>query len=110
MTDKETINKLRKAAKEIRKDIIQMTYNVGGIGAHIGGALSLPEILSVLYLGILNVDPKNPTKEDRDRFILSKGHGAMALYAVFKQIGLISEEELFSYKKNRFLVKRSSDN
>ena len=99
MTNDEKFAAFRLSAQNMRKDIIQMTYNVGGIGAHIGGALSLPEILSVLYLGILNVDPKNPTKEDRDRFILSKGHGAMALYAAFKQIGLISEEELFSYKK-----------
>lgn len=99
MTDKETINKLRKAAKEIRKDIIQMTYNVGGIGAHIGGSLSLPEIIAVLYLEILNFDPKNPSNENRDRFLLSKGHGVMAQYAVFKQLGMISEEELYNFKK-----------
>ena len=99
MTDKETINKLRKAAKEIRKDVIQMTYNVGGIGAHIGGSLSLPEIITVLYLEILNFDPKNPSNENRDRFLLSKGHGVMAQYAVFKQLGMISEEELYNFKK-----------
>lgn len=99
MTDKETINKLRKAAKEIRKDVIQMTYNVGGIGAHIGGSLSLPEIIAVLYLEILNFDPKNPSNENRDRFLLSKGHGVMAQYAVFKQLGMISEEELYNFKK-----------
>lgn len=99
MTDKETINKLRKAAKEIRKDIIQMTYNVGGIGAHIGGSLSLPEIIAVLYLEILKFDPKNPNNENRDRFLLSKGHGVMAQYAVFKQLGMISEEELYNFKK-----------
>ena len=99
MTDKETINKLRRAAKEIRKDIIQMTYNVGGIGAHIGGSLSLPEIIAVLYLEILKFDPKNPNNENRDRFLLSKGHGVMAQYAVFKQLGMISEEELYNFKK-----------
>lgn len=99
MTDKETINKLREAAKEIRKDVIQMTYNVGGIGAHIGGSLSLPEIIAVLYLEILNFDPKNPSNENRDRFLLSKGHGVMAQYAVFKQLGMISEEELYNFKK-----------
>lgn len=90
---------LKKAAKECRKDVIQMTYNVGGIGAHIGGSLSLVEIMTVLYHEILNFDPKNPADEKHDRVILSKGHGVMAQYALFKQRGLITENELMSFKK-----------
>lgn len=58
--EKEEATKLREAAQEIRKDVIQMTYNVGGIGAHIGGSLSLCEIMAVLYLKILHFDPQAP--------------------------------------------------
>ena len=97
--EKEDILKLRNAAKEIRKDVIRMTYKVGGIGAHIGGSLSLPEIMAVLYLKILKYDIKEMDKEDRDRLIISKGHGVMAQYAAFKQIKLITEEELFTFKQ-----------
>ena len=97
--EKEEATKLREAAQEIRKDVIQMTYNVGGIGAHIGGSLSLCEIMAVLYLKILHFDPQAPAREDRDRFIISKGHGVMAQYAVFKQLGMITQEELYNFKK-----------
>ena len=90
---------LLKAAKECRKDIIRMTYNVGGIGAHIGGSLSLVEIMTVLYHEILCFDTKCLTDEKRDRLILSKGHGVMSQYAMFKQCGLISDAELLSFKK-----------
>ena len=97
--EKEEATKLREAAQEIRKDVIQMTYNVGGIGAHIGGSLSLCEIMAVLYLKILHFDPQAPAREARDRFIFSKGHGVMAQYAVFKQLGMITQEELYNFKK-----------
>lgn len=87
-------------SKYVRADLIKMTYNTSYQGAHIAGALSMVEIMTVLYMKILNFDINNPTSEMRDRFILSKGHGVMAQYAVLKQIGLISEDELLTYKKN----------
>ena len=92
------IQSLKIAAHSIRKNILKMTLQAGSYGAHIGGGLSLPEILSTLYLGVMNISPENCKKDDRDRFILSKGHGAIALYATLKEAGFISEDELFSFK------------
>jgi len=93
------VGKLKEYAAEIRRDVIQMTYNVGGIGAHIGGSLSLCEIMAVLYRSVLKYDLNDRGREDRDRVIISKGHGVMAQYAAFKQIGLITEAELYDFKK-----------
>ena len=95
-----TVEQLSKISNQIRINLIEMTYNTGLQGAHIAGALSMVEIMTVLYFNILNFNPKNPTDETRDRFILSKGHGVMAQYAVFEQMGLITKEELLTYKKN----------
>lgn len=89
---------LRNKAGDIRKDIIDMTFHAGGFGAHLGGSLSLAEIMSVLYFSVLNFDAKNMDKEDRDRLILSKGHGAVALYAAFKEAGIISKDEMDSFR------------
>ncbi len=99
-----SIKQLNNISKQIRCDLIEMTYNTGYQGAHIAGSLSLVEILTALYFNILNFDPKNPDNENRDRFILSKGHGVMTQYAIFKQIGLITKEELLTYKKNNSLL------
>lgn len=90
----------KKAANEMRKDSIQMTYNVGVTGAHIGGALSMIEIMSALYIGVIKFDVANPIWDERDRFILSKGHGAIAQYAALKQIGLLTDKDLGTFKKN----------
>jgi transketolase len=84
----------------MRKDIIEMTYRVGSHGAHIGGSLSMVEIMAVLYMNILKYDKNYLTSELRDRLILSKGHGAMALYAAMKQAGIINAEELLEFKKD----------
>jgi len=91
------LEKLQSIAKEVRKDIIRMTGNAGS--GHPGGSLSCVEILITLFFKIMRHDPKNPKWEDRDRFILSKGHGAPALYAVLAQSGYISREELLTLRK-----------
>lgn len=88
------------AAQEIRYDILRMGLKAGPKGAHFGGGLSLVEIMAVLYLAVLQVDPSRPRWPERDRFILSKGHGAMAYYAALKQAGFISDEELMTFKSN----------
>ncbi len=90
----------KKAAVDMRKDIIEMTYSAGRTGAHAGGALSMVEIMSVLYLAVMNYDPANTKWEERDRLVLSKGHGCMALYAALKQIGVLTLADLTSFKKN----------
>ena len=68
-------------------------------GGHFGGVLSEIEILTVLYGGILKVDPKNPKWLERDHFILSKGHGAVGMAAVLAEAGFFDKEELKRYKK-----------
>lgn len=94
-----------KAADKMRRDVIKMTYLAGNQGAHIGGSLSLVEILAAIYVGgIIKYDPVNPGWDERDRMILSKGHGAMALYAALNQIGVIPEDDLWTYKSNNTYV------
>jgi len=98
--DKELlIKECENSANEIRKDCIRMTYSMGNVGAHIGGSMSLAEIMAVLYKGFVRFDPADPESESRDRVIMSKGHGAMAMYAGMKQAGYITDDELMSYKK-----------
>ncbi len=82
-------------AKEIRIDILKMVHKARE--AHIGSSLSCVEILLALYCKILSVDPKNPLSEERDRFVLSKGHAVAALYAVLAKKGFFSKESLNEY-------------
>ena len=79
-------------AKRIRIHSLKMT-NRGG-SSHIGAALSIADILAVLYGSILNVDPTNPRLSSRDRFILSKGHAGSAVYAVLSETGFFNIEQL----------------
>ncbi len=81
--------------KQIRRNIIEMTYRSNG--SHVGCSLDIVEILTVLYFQILNIDPKNPGKKDRDRFILSKGHACSALYSVLSQRGFFPKKKLLEY-------------
>ncbi len=98
--DNKLLLECKKAADQMRRDVIEMAYSVGNTGSHIGGALSMIEIMAVLYKGVMNYDINNTYMEERDRFILSKGHGVMAQYAALKQIGLLSDEDLKTFKKN----------
>lgn len=86
------------ASLAMRKNILRMTYRSGSVGAHIGGSLSMVEIMAVLYLGILRYDLSDRMNAKRDRFILSKGHGAMALYAALNQAGVLTDQELEDFK------------
>jgi len=83
-------------AKDIRRNIFKMAYNAGG--GHIAPAFSTVEILTALYFGgVMNYDARNPLAENRDRFILSKGHASAALYAILARAGFFEEEDLFNY-------------
>lgn len=88
---------LDQRSKELRKVIVK-TLQAGGRG-HVGSAFSLVEILRVLYDDILRYDPKNPHWPDRDRCILSKGHGCMALYVLLAEKGFFPELELWKFCK-----------
>ena len=79
MADSDQVTFLEGQAKTIRCLSLEMIGNAGS--GHPGGALSAAEIMSVLYFSVLNVDPRNPQWKDRDRFVLSKGHGTAAWYA-----------------------------
>ena len=83
---------LQKIANEIRKGIITAVYSAKS--GHPGGSLSAADIFTYLYFEEMNVDPKNPEKPDRDRFVLSKGHVAPGLYATLAQKGFFPVEDL----------------
>ena len=91
------IEELKDKAKEIRKDIIEETYNASS--GHPGGSLSIADILAVLYFDELNVNEKEPNWEDRDRVVLSKGHCAPALYAALSERGYFEKEKLKTLRK-----------
>ena len=82
----------------MRVDSLRAAYGAGRNGAHIGGTLSMIEIMAALYLGVMNINKDMLTDPARDRFILSKGHGVLAQYAALKQIGVLSDEELMTFK------------
>jgi len=88
----------KQLAKEIRKKAVEMVYHANA--SHIGGALSMTDILAVLYTDILKFDAENPKNPDRDRFILSKGHCCTGLYAVLAIKGFFPVEELKEYGKD----------
>ncbi len=98
------IDQLYNIAAENRKKIIQMTYDAGSQGAHMGGSLSLCEIFAVLYHRIMNYNKDLVNDENRDRLILSKGHGAIALYAALNGIGIITDDELKTYKQDDSVI------
>jgi len=97
MLTKEEIKKLNDIARDIRRDIVK-TIGSAQVG-HIGGSLSAVDILTALYFHILRIDPHNPQWEERDRFILSKGHGAAALYSTLAKRGYFSSKLLDTFGK-----------
>ena len=96
MTELEVVG-LKEKCKEIRKIILEMIGTLG-VG-HIGGSLSIVETLVVLYYKEMKVDPKNPHWEERDRFVLSKGHAGPALYAVLADKGFFPYEWIYTLNK-----------
>lgn len=88
--------------RKIRRHILKMIYHAGS--GHPGGSLSCVEIITVLYFSVMKHDPRQPEMEDRDRFILSKGHAAPALYAVLAQCGYFPVRELDGLRKTGRLL------
>ncbi|MBC7342839.1 MAG: transketolase [Clostridia bacterium] len=89
------ISHLQKVARRVRQNIVKMLHKAGA--GHPGGSLSVVEILVALYFEVMRIDPCSPNWEERDRFILSKGHAAPALYAVLAARGYFPEEELLTF-------------
>ena len=90
--------KLKSDALIIRKKILELSFKSGG-GQHLGGGLSMVEIMCYLYSKIIDVKAVKKKLINRDRFILSKGHGVLGFYPVLNHYGLISDEILSTYKK-----------
>jgi transketolase len=90
--DRELIQELGEKARQIRLDVLDMVYRRQA--GHPGGSFSAAEILACLYFHQLRVDPQNPRAPERDRFILSKGHAAAALYSALAQRGFFARSDL----------------
>jgi len=82
----------------IRRDAVEMTHLSGG--SHIGSVLSMADLLSVLYIDIANVDPKNPKMNERDKIILSKGHAGAGIYSALANMGFFDREILKTHYQN----------
>lgn len=92
-----SIGELQNIANRLRLDVIEMTTAAGS--GHPGGSLSSADLLAALYFRVMNIDPGNPYMEDRDRFILSKGHAAPVLYAALAERGYFPTDELKTLRK-----------
>ena len=88
---------LKKTANNVRLGIIEAVYNAAC--GHPGGSLSIADVLTYLYFEEMRVDPTNPADKNRDRFVLSKGHTAPALYSVLAERGFFPKEELKTLRK-----------
>ena len=91
------IKELKKIANNIRISIIEQVYEAGS--GHLGGALSIADIMAVLYFNQMNIDSKDEKSNLRDRLVLSKGHAVAALYGALAEKGYIEKEELKTFRK-----------
>ena len=102
ITEQEAKN-LERTARKIRRDIVDVTGWAGG--SHIGGSLSEVDILTILYWKYMNINPKDPNWDDRDRFVLSKGHGGVGHAVVLANKGYFDAEWLKEF--NHFNAPRA---
>jgi transketolase len=89
-------------AREIRAHVLRMTH--AGGSSHVGSGLSCADILAVLYTDVLDIDPAAPRREDRDRFVMSKGHAGAAVYAALAERGFIERDLLSQHYRNGSLL------
>lgn len=92
-------NKIKIFANNMRKHALLMALNAGENSSHLGAGFSIIDIVATLYGSIMKIDPNNPEWEDRDRFILSKGHGVLGYYSALVESGIIEEEVLKSFEQ-----------
>ncbi|MEN8186785.1 MAG: transketolase [Bacteroidota bacterium] len=91
------IKELKEKAVKLRKDIVDVTFWAGG--AHIGGAMSMVDIITILYNKFMKIDSSNPDLEDRDRFVLSKGHAGVGLAPLLAEKGFFDKEILKTFNQ-----------
>jgi transketolase len=94
----EELQRLRELARRVRERILALAFHSGS--GHLGGALSQTELLVALYFRALRIDPARPDWPERDRFVLSKGHGGLGLVAVLAERGFLREEELATFGRS----------
>ena len=94
------IKKIKSLAKKIRINILKMSLSAGASSSHFGGALSTVEIFATLFNSVIKFDSSKPEWDERDRFILSKGHGCLSYYATLCEMGYFDEKDLESFEKN----------
>lgn len=94
--DKKRITELSITANKVRKNALTAVYSAAS--GHPGGSLSCSDLLTLLYFEVMNIDPKNPTDPDRDRFVLSKGHCAPALYGTLAERGYFPAEDMKTFR------------
>tara|TARA_B100000767_G_scaffold192336_1_gene179503 strand:- start:1428 stop:2255 length:828 start_codon:yes stop_codon:yes gene_type:complete len=92
--------KIEAFSKQIRKKILDLSFYAGSSSSHFGGALSSADIVAVLFGSIMNFNKNNFQNSNRDRFILSKGHGCMVHYAALNVLGIIPDEILKTFEKD----------
>jgi len=97
---KKKIESIKSFTKEMRKNILSMAFAAGSSSSHFGGALSITEIVSTLFADQMKIDKSDPNWENRDRFILSKGHACLAYYSALCEVGYISKDELLTFEKD----------
>ena len=100
MLELEKIEYLKVISRRMRLRILELAYKVGKSGAHLGGGLSAVEILATIYGSILKYNLDAPLDQNRDRFILSKGHAAIALFSALEQVGFLTKDELDQFEVN----------
>lgn len=105
--NEEKCTHLKTVANEIRKSIITMLKEAKS--GHPGGSLSSADLLTVLYFDKMNINPKNPQDEARDRFVLSKGHAAPVLYATLAERGFFDKKELLGLRKTGHILQGHPD-
>ncbi len=100
--EKKSVEELKEIAKDLRKKVVTMLYEAGS--GHPGGSLSAADFVTACYFSEINVDPQNPKWEERDRFVLSKGHSCPVLYAALSARGFFPEETLHTLRQEGSLL------
>lgn len=98
---------LAQTAKQVRRNILEMV--TAAKSGHPGGSLSAVEIMTTLFIDTMNIDINNPQKEDRDRFVLSKGHATPVLYGVLAEKGFFPREEIKNFRKINSILQGHPD-
>lgn len=101
---KKNIIELKEMAKRVRRSAVDMAYAAGKGGSHLGGGLSCVEIMTALYGGVFKFDVENPEDKERDRFLTGKSHCILTQYSVMQEMGIITEEEKFTFKQDGGLL------